>query len=203
MLESLFTDPELLKELSASSTIKVLKKDSVVISPGEEILFIPIVLRGNIRDIRQNEDGAEIFLYHLYPGQTCAMSLTCCQSHSRSMIKAVAETDTEIARIPVKLLEDWFRFPQWKAYVNNNYQFRFSELLDVIDLIAFNQLDKQLVNYLSRRAQALGTRKLQVTHQQVADELHTHREGISRLLRKMEEKKMLRLGRNSIELLFD
>ncbi len=172
-----------------------------MMTPGQEILFIPLVLKGSIRVLRQDASGAEVFLYHLYPGQTCAVSLTCCQSGKKSTIKAVAESETEVMQIPAKLAEDWFVYPEWKAYVGGNYSQRFSELLQVIDLIAFQQMDKQLLHYLEERSKALNTRVLSLTHQQIADELHSHREAISRLLRVMEEKNLVRLGRSSIEVL--
>lgn len=201
MLSSLFTDKELLSEIEKNSRKKSFPKDTVITKPGDEILFIPIVVKGSIRILRQNADGQEAFLYHLYPGQTCAMSLTCCQAGKKSMIKAVAEVDTEIVQIPVKLMEEWFRFPEWKTYISSNYQNRFAELMEVIDLIAFNNMDKQLLHYLQERSKALNTRVLELTHQQIADELHTHREAVSRLLRTMEQKKLVKLGRNNIEVL--
>ncbi len=201
MLSSLFTDKELLSEIEKNSRQKAFSKDTIITKPGDEILFVPIVTKGNIRIIRQNSDGQEVFLYHLYPGQTCAMSLTCCQAGQKSMIKAVAEVDTEIVQVPVKLMEEWFKFPEWKMYISNNYQNRFAELMEVIDLIAFNNMDKQLLHYLQERSKALNTRVLELTHQQIADELHTHREAISRLLRTMEQKKLVKLGRNNIEVL--
>lgn len=200
-LPKLFSDPELLSEIERQSRLKYLSKDELLIKPGSEILFIPIIVKGSVRVLREVEDDKEIFLYHLYPGQTCAMSLTCCQSGRKSMIKAIAEVDSEIVQIPVKASEDWFRFAEWKSYISNNYTNRFVELLQVIDLIAFQNMDKQLLHYLEERSKALNTRVLDITHQQIADELHTHREAISRLLRVMEQKQLVKLGRNNIEVL--
>ena len=117
------------------------------------------------------------------------------------MIRAIAEDDTTLLQIPVKLTEDWYRFPEWKAYISNNYNNRFAELMQVIDLIAFQNMDKQLLHYLQQRSRALNTRFLEITHQEIADELHAHREAISRLLRIMEQKQFVKLGRNSIEIL--
>ncbi len=199
--DSIFSDPDLNAEIEKNARHRTFKKDELLIKPGDEIIFIPIVIKGSIRIIRQNVDGQEVFLYHLYPGQTCAMSLTCCQSGKKSMIKAIAEDDAEILQIPIKLTEDWYKYPEWKAYISNNYNNRFSELLNVIDLIAFSNMDKQLLHYLEERSKALNTRVLEITHQEIADELHAHREAISRLLRTMEQKKMVRLGRNNIEVL--
>lgn len=197
---SLFTDPDLGREIAKHARTRAVPKDTVLMQPGAEILFIPIVTKGSLRIIRQEPDGKEVFLYHLYPGQTCALSLTCCQAGRKSMVKAVAEDDSEILQIPVQQAEDWDRYPEWKAYVANNYHNRFTELLQVIDLIAFNHMDKQLLHYLEERSKAMNSRMLSITHQEIADELGTHREAISRLLRTMEQKNLLRLGRNSIEL---
>ncbi len=199
--KTIFTDQNLNAEIEKYARCKVFKKGEILIKPGDDVLFIPIVIKGNIRIIRQDESGQEVFLYHLYPGQTCAMSLSCCQAGKKSMIKAIAEDDTEILQIPINLTEDWYKYPEWKAYVSNNYNNRFSELMQVIDLIAFNNMDRQLLHYLQERSKALNTRVLDITHQEIADELHAHREAISRLLRIMEQKKLVRLSRNSIELI--
>jgi len=195
-----FKDPKFLEEIYRNSRKKMYKRDDVFINPGDLIVFIPLVLKGCIRVIRQDIKGDEIFLYHLYPGQTCAMSLACCQSGSRSMIKAVAEDATELLQIPVNLLEQWFIYPEWRAFITNNYYNRFTELLEVIDLIAFSHMDTQLLHYIQERCKANQTKVLIVTHQQIADELHTHREAITRLLKTMENKGLIGLGRNKIEL---
>lgn len=197
----LFSDAALNAEIEKHGRLRSLKKDEVLVKPGDGILFVPIVLKGSLRIIRQDEEGQEVFLYHLYPGQTCAMSLTCCQSGKTSMIKAIVEEDAEILQVPVNLMEEWYKFPEWKAYISNNYTNRFAELMQVIDLIAFSNMDKQLLHYLQERCKALNTKVLDITHQQIADELHAHREAISRLLRTMEQKKLVKLGRNSIELI--
>lgn len=196
-----FSDPALLAEIERLSRTKHINKDETLMRPGDEIVFIPIILRGSIRVLRQDEAGKEVFLYHLYPGQTCAMSLTCCQAGRRSMIRAVAETDSDVLQLPAKESETWFMYPEWKAYISNNYANRFAELMQVIDLIAFQNMDRQLLHYLEERSKALNTRILDITHQQIADELHAHREAISRLLRVMEQKQLVKLGRNSIEVL--
>jgi len=201
MLTPLFKDPKLNEEIEKYCRHKSLDKDQTMMSPGEEVVFVPIVISGAIRIMRQNEEGSEVFLYHLYPGQTCAVALNCCQAGQKSMIRAVVEDRTEIVQVPVRLIDEWYKYPEWRSFVNNTYGSRFRELLQVIDLIAFNNMDKQLLHYLQERARALNTKALYITHQEIAEELHTHREAISRLLRTMEEKKMLKLGRHTIELL--
>lgn len=200
MYHKLFTDARLLNEIGKFTRSKSIKAGDIFIAPGDKIVFVPIVMKGVLRIIRQGTDK-EIFLYHLYPGQTCAMAINCCQSDKISPIKAIAEEDTELLQIPVKLIDDWFKYPEWKTFINSTYSQRFSELIDVIDLIAFSNMDKQVLHYLQERSKAINNKFINITHQQIADELHTHREAISRLLRTMEQKSIVRLGRNTIELI--
>lgn len=201
MDNGIFSDKHLLAEMDRYTRLKHVKRDSVILSPGDPVVFLPIVKTGVLRIIRQNEEGKEIFLYHLYPGQTCALAINCCQRHAKSIVKAIAEEDTDILLVPAERVEDWFRHDEWRLFINSTYSTRFSELVDVIDLIAFHHMDKQVLHYLRERAKAAGSSTIFITHQNIADELHTHREAISRLLRTMEDKNIVKLGRNTIELL--
>ncbi len=196
----IFKETKLVEEINHHARIKAYRKDEVIINPGDSIVFIPIVLSGSVRVIRQDFKGNEVFLYHLYPGQTCAMSLTCCQSGSKSAIKAIVEDDAELLQIPVNFIESWFIYHEWRAYISSNYFSRFTELLEVIDLIAFKNMDDQLLHYLKERSKASGSRILKITHHEIADELHTQREVITRLLNVMEKKQLVKLGRNKIEI---
>ena len=201
MINPAFTDIRLLQDIEKFTRTKTIKAGNTYISVGEKVVFVPIVQKGVLRIIRQGADDKETFLYHLYPGQTCAMAINCCQTDKISPVKAVAEDDTELLQIPVKLIDEWFKYPEWKTFINNTYSQRFTELIEVIDLIAFSNMDKQVLHYLQQRGKAGNTKIITITHQQIADELHTHREAISRLLRTMEQKKLVRLGRNTIEIL--
>lgn len=196
-----FTDQRLLDEIEKCGRAKTLAKDEVLMRPGNDVVFVPLVTSGVLRIVRQNDEGKEVFLYHLYPGQTCAMAINCCQSHKRSMVKAIAEDESEVLLIPVNMVEELMKYPEWKTFINSTYGQRFAELIEVIDLIAFNNMDRQVLHYLQKRSRAGNSKALFITHQQIADELHTHREAVSRLLRTMEEKNLVRLGRNTIELL--
>lgn len=201
MSNVIFTDPGLLSEIDRYTKIKRILRGDVLMSPGDKVVFVPIVQSGVLRIIRENEEGKEIFLYHLYPGQTCAMAINCCQAHKDSAVKAIAEDDTELLLVPVEMVEQWMKYDQWKTFLNSTYSQRFAELIEVIDLIAFSNMDKQVLHYLNERARATGSETLSITHQQIADELHTHREAISRLLRTMEQKGLVKLGRNTIDLI--
>ncbi len=198
----MFSDSKLLAEFRRLSKTKTVSQNTVLMNVGSEIFFVPIVIKGCLRVIREDLDGNEIFLYHLYPNQTCAMAINCCQADNKSMVKVIAEQDTELLQIPVNCVEIWLQYAEWKNFLYQTYHERFNELLQVIELIAFSNMDKQLIHYLQQRSKASQTDILHITHQQIADELRTHREAISRLLRIMEQKKQIKLSRNTIELLF-
>ena len=201
ILNSIFSDPALINEITSKSRQKKLLKEEILILPGDTLVFVPIVLSGVLRIVREDAEGREVFLYHLYPSQTCAMAVNCCQSRKKSMIKVIAEDEAEVLLVPTDLIDQLFKYPGWKEFINNTYNSRFAELIDVIDLIAFSSLDKKILNYLEKKKEALGTSALLITHQQIATELNTHREAVSRLLRTMEQKGIVKLGRNTIELL--
>lgn len=200
ILNSIFKDKKLVNEIFSRSRHKKLAGDEVLIFPGDALVFVPIVLSGALRIVREDDEGREVFLYHLYPSQTCAMAINCCQSRKKSMIKAIAEDASEVLLVPADLVDQLFKYPEWKDFINSTYSNRFAELIEVIDLIAFNSLDKKILHYLEKKKEALNTSVLLITHQQIATELNTHREAVSRLLRTMEQKGLVKLGRNTIEL---
>lgn len=193
------TDPELMSEIEASGKEQRFHHGDILMEPGRYIHDIPIIIEGALKVLRGDESGKEVFLYYLQPGETCAMSLTCCSAHKPSEIRAVAEGETRIWMIPVEKHEDWInRFRQWKEYVAQTYQYRFNEVLKVLDAIAFKRMDERLLQYLLNRFRQNPTTEIQTTHQEIASELGTSREVVSRLLKQLEKKKIIGLGRNKI-----
>jgi len=130
------------------------------------------------------------------------MSLSCCLANERSEIRAVAEENTQLIMLPVEFMDEWMlKYPSWKNFVMNTYRRRFEELLYTIDGIAFNKMDQRLWNYLIDKSTANNSRTVETTHQQIAYELNSKREVISRLLKKLEKEGKIVLGRNRIEVI--
>lgn len=194
-----FVDSSLLQELSANSVIQRFKANEILMNPGDLITNIPIVLIGSIRVVLQNEQGNEHYLYHIFPGETCALSLTCCQSQKRSEVKAVIEEDSELMMIPVRFVDEWHHYPEWKKYISDTQAQRFSELLETVELMAFSKLDEQLWSYLVKRVQATANNKLKITHQEIAQELNSPREVITRLLHQLQKQQKVVLHRGEIQ----
>lgn len=192
-------EPELIDNLLRVGKKVRFQPGEIIIDYGKHIRQVPLVLEGIIKVIRQDDSGREIFLYHLYPGDTCAMSLSCCLSYQSSEIRAVSEEMTEILLIPVALMDQWMtNYPSWKELVIQTYQKRFQELLKTIDSIAFQKMDERLEQYLSKKFKSLKTDELHLTHKEIAQELGSTREVISRLLKQMERNGLIGLGRNKI-----
>ncbi len=169
--------------------------------PGDAFSHVPLLLEGSIMILREDKEGRELFLYYLQEGETCAVSLNSCMVGGVSEIKAIAETDLEVLFIPIRFLETWMEeYPCWKHFIMSTYRKRFEELLLTIDSIAFQKMDERVLQYLQEKSIALNTNQIETTHQKIADDLHSTREVISRLLKQMEKKSLVKLGRNLIEI---
>ena len=163
---------------------------------------IPLVLKGSLKISREDDEGNEILLYYLEPGHSCATSLTSCYSGQRSTIRAIAEDDSEYLAIPAQYSDEWIiKYPSWKNFVMNTYSERFEELLKTIDQLAFKKMDERLSKYLHDKAELHDNSVIHISHQEIAYDLNTSREVISRLLKQLENMGAIKLGRNRIVIL--
>ena len=185
-----------------ASTLEELQAGDIWMDIGGYIKKIPLVLHGSLKLLREDDNGNEMLLYFVGVGETCAMSLTCCNSGARSSIRVVAEEDTVLLALPARLMDEYTeRFRSWKSFVMLTYQRRFEELLRTVDGIAFQKLDARILDLLRERVRKNGDRTIITTHQELANELNSSREVISRLLKAMERDGLVKLGRQRIELL--
>ena len=192
----------LLEKLKKEGTTKIFAPDTVLIDENDYIKFVPIVLNGSIKVFKLDEDGREMLLYYLQPGESCVMSFLGATCNGTSKIKAVVEEEAEVLILPVHKATELIREnPQWIQFIFELYNRRFEELLSVVNAIAFQKVDVRLWELLKTKVKLLKTDELSMTHQQVADELGTAREVVSRLLKQLERDKKISLGRNKIKIL--
>lgn len=200
-IESSF-EPALLKELYQFGTVTTFKEGDVIIDYGKYIRMMPIVLKGTIKVYRRDETGNEILLYYLSSNESCSMAYSCCMEAKKSEIKAIAEDDVELIAIPQLKLEEWLcKYPSWKSYIMRSFNERFLELLKSIESIAFHKLDERLTSYLKEKQRHTGSSVIKASHALIAEELHTSRVVVSRLLKQLENEKKIILYRNEIKLL--
>ena len=195
-------EPALISEMIEVGEFSQISEGQDLIRVGQFIHFIPLVIQGSIKIMRPDDDGNELLLYHLEEGGTCAMSMNCCLGSTKSEIHAIAETDVKILKVPVAKMEEWSSSHKtWRHFVYNSYHNRMMEMLDSIDNIAFNNMDERLEKYLQDKMETLNSKHIYSTHKEIAQDLHTSRVVISRLLKKMENSNKLKLHRSFIEVL--
>ena len=197
-----FKEPELVDAIANVAKEVSVKEGDSIIKIGEFIKSTPLISKGLLKIVRQDDDGNEILLYYLDGGNTCVMTVTCCMKQEKSKIKAIAEIDTHLLLVPFHYMDEWMRnFRSWRNFILQTYSARFEEMLSALDSVAFESLDNRLLKYLSDREHALNTQEFHITHQQIAQELNSSREAVSRLLKKLETSGHIQLGRNRIKLI--
>lgn len=193
---------ELIEEIEANSSVQSFNAGDVIMRTGQYIKNTILILKGQLKIYREGEDGEEFLMYYLQPGQACAISLICSSKNQTSQITAKVVEDVEAVSIPLALMDKWMmNHRSWYEFVIYTYRTRFEEVLEVVDNIAFRAMDERLEFYLKRHSKACGCKEINLSHQEIALELNTSREVISRLLKKMEQRGLVNLYRNQIELL--
>lgn len=192
-------EKELIEEIVESGTIKIVSAGDKIIEIGDYVTGMPLLLKGAIKILREDNDGDELLLYFIERGDTCAMTLSCCLGQTKSEIRAVAESDTTFIMIPISMMEEWtVKYKTWRNFVFESYHTRLSEMLDTIDTIAFLNMDERLMKYLQDKVKVNGNENIHSTHQEIAYDLHTSRVVVSRLLKKLENEGKISLKRNHI-----
>ena len=200
-LKQLFPDleNELYEELLLHGTIKEIKAGETLLRVGQTIRSTMLILEGSVKLYMEDDEDGEFFIYLLNAGQACSLSLVCAMKQQTSEVLAKALTDTVVLNIPLDYMDKWMRtYKSWYQFVIMSYRDRFDELLKTIDAIAFTNMDERLEFYLKRQVAQLGPH-LKLTHKEIANDLNSSREVISRLLKKMETNHYLIMYRNSIE----
>ena len=174
----------------------------MLIEIGDYIKFMPLLISGAIKILREDDKGDELALYFIERGDTCAMTLSCCVRDTKSEIRAVAETDTKLIMLPVQKMTEWMhKYKSWQAFILQSYHTRMMEMLEAIDTIAFLKMDERLFKYIRDKAMVTHDDVLHVTHQEIAQDLHTSRVVVSRLLKTLENAGKIELFRNKIKII--
>jgi CRP/FNR family transcriptional regulator len=161
-----------------------------------------LMLHGAVKISREDSEGNELLLYYLEEGESCTMTFAWELGQQKSKIRAVTEMPSELIMVPLSVMENWSeRYPSWRQFLFKSYQKRMDELLETLDSLAFDQLEKRLWNYLIEKKRVTKQTTLSITHQTIAQDLHSSRVVISRLLKRLENNQKISLHRNAIELI--
>ena len=201
-LDKLFTqfEPGLKQFISDNSTIRTFKAGDIIMQTGQYMKAAVLILEGRVKLYREGDDGGEFFMYYLEPGNACALSMVCAIKQETSEVMAKAVEDTTVLMIPISYMDDMMKqYKTWYYFVLETYRSRFEELLTVIDDVAFRGMDERLFFYLQKQDKKLNTNQIELSHSDIAKDLNSSREVISRLLKKMEQRGDVKLHRNAIE----
>lgn len=196
------SSPELIEKLYQYGIRKTYEAGRIILNENASVRSIPIVTRGTLKVIRTDEDSREILLYYIKAGESCIMSFLGGMHNETSKVKAEVEEDAEILFLPMDKVALFIKeYPQWLDYIFRLYHKRFEELLEIVNAITFKKVDDRLLALLHKKQELTGNNILNITHEQLANELGTARVVVSRLLKQLEEMGTVRLGRNKITLM--
>jgi len=189
LLTNLFPNLEdgLYDAILEHAEIKEIPAGTPLLKVGQNIRSTMMVVEGTVKLYQENEEGDEYFMYYISPGQACAVSMVCSFQAEQSQVLAKALTNVTLLTIPIKYMDEWLsKFKSWHYFVIKTYRTRFEELLKTVNEVAFKNMDERLEFYLKQQVEKFGT-TLKLTHQEIATDLNSSREVISRLMKKMEE----------------
>ena len=195
-------EKELLAEIAEVAEIRSINEGNTIMRTGQNIRAAILVVDGLLKIFREDEEGSEYFMYYLDEGKACAISLVCALGRETSGIMAKAVSDATILIVPAHYVDQWIgKYKSWAQFAVSSYRERFEELLQIIDHVAFRNMDERLVFYLKRHCEQLNTNIISTSFTEIAQDLNSSREVISRLMKKLSERGVVRLLNTHVEII--
>lgn len=186
----------LLKNAAQEAVIPV---GTTVFSSGAKCENYLLVTDGSVRVQMVSENGREIVLYRVENGQTCIMTTTCLMAHENYTAEAITETEVNAVIVPAQTFHKLIDCSSvFRTFVFSSYSTRLADLLMLVDEVAFHRIDVRLAKFLTERMDE--QQRLKTTHQELAVELGSAREVISRQLKDFENRGWVKLSRGQVEL---
>jgi len=178
--------PQLRDEVKAHSSIVTIEGGNEILREGQYVKVIPLVIDGLIKVYSRHEEK-ELLLYYIQPDESCIMSFSAGLENEPSQVFAITEVDTTALLIPVQKVNEWItKFPEINNLFFQQYKVRYSDLLQTIHHVLFDKLDTRLLSYLVDKEKRSGKGPIKIPHREIAHDLGTAREVISRVLKKLE-----------------
>jgi len=195
---NIFED-KLIDEIVNVGHFDKIKNGELLIDIGDDMTHIPLILNGIVKIIRMDEMGDELVLYFLERGDTCAISFINCINRKKSIFKGVVEQDVEAIFLPVEIIDKWLQnYNSWRRFIIDSYHFRLLEMVESIDSLAFMKLNERMYKYLIDKVKITKENILDITHQEIANDLNSSRVVVSRLLKQLEHEGKIIMRRNRI-----
>ena len=197
--QTLSTSLPLLQEIEKVAIVNTFEKDTVLLKEDSYIQFIPLVISGLIKIYKEVENANEVLLYYIKPGESCIMSIISAKKNMPINIRGVVEEDAQIILIPIKNMDPIQKnHRKWNAFVYELFNEKFEEVIEMVKILTFSNKQKRLEDYLKMKALLNNNNAILKSHQEIANELGSSREVISRLLKKMEKEGLVILSQKKI-----
>lgn len=189
-----------LKDFFNAATLIHAPQGHTIATEGAECAQLALVLEGKVRVYKLADSGREITLYRIHQGDSCILTASCIMSHSFFPAIAEAETDLEAIIIPAALARNWIsQHPSWCRFVFGLVSKRLAEVISVLESVAFQRMDSRIAHYLLERAKQEST-TLATTHHEIASDLGTSREVVSRMLKEFDKRGLVNVSRGVLVL---
>jgi CRP/FNR family transcriptional regulator len=196
-----FLTPELLQQVIQSSTIKDIPKGTEILREEQYVKELPIVIEGLVK-VYSRFDEKELLLYYIEPAQSCIMTFYAALKNTASKVYATTEENSKILLIPVRYLPNWLRdYPDFNELFYNQFNLRYTELLDTIGHLLLDKMDKRLYDHLKKKSNLMHEDFIKMSHNQLANELGTAREVVTRVLKKLENEGKIEQNATGIKII--
>ncbi len=193
--------PALKEEIRQSCVFQKFPAGTELVRDGQFVKFVPIVIQGLVK-VYTHTDEKELLLYYIQPDQSCIMSFSSCINNHGSRIFAITEEESSILLLTSNHLLRWVKdFPEINLLFYQQYDMRYSELIENIQDLLYHKLDKRLLDYLEEKVRVSGKNPVKIAHREIANDLGTAREVVSRLVKKFEKQEVLKQHQEGIEIL--
>lgn len=181
-----FLGDDFLNEMYANAIITDIKAKTEIVREGQKNKYVPFLIKGSIKVFTLN-DGRELIYYYIKPNDSCLMTFSSIFTDYTSRVYAVAEEESEVVLIPVSVIQEWLmKFPEINRIFYHEYDRRFSDVMNMVNDAVFHRLDKRVLSYIRQQIAITGNNPVKITHREIASNLGTSREVISRVLKKVE-----------------
>lgn len=194
-------EKELLQEIEEYSLLKSFKAGQKIVKQGQYIKFLPIIKSGCVK-VFCNEDDKDFLLYFIRTSESCIYSFAHLNNGNQANFSALAELDSDLLLLPADRVMLWAKkYPSLNNIILNNYKRHYNDLLDTTKQIVCYNLEDRLLEYLRAKSKIAESNLLSVSHQNIADDLGTSREVISRLMKSEKINKVIKQEGRQIKVL--
>ncbi|MCF8323970.1 MAG: Crp/Fnr family transcriptional regulator [Leadbetterella sp.] len=189
------------EQITNNSALVEIPADTEILREGQYVKVIPLVLEGLVKVFTKYEDK-ELLLYYIQPNGSCVMSFTASLKNEPSKVYAITDENCKLLLLPVDKVAQWIgEFPDLNNLFFQQYNLRYSDLLETINQLLFDKMDKRLLDYLKEKVALTKKNPLKISHRQIASEFGTAREVISRVMKKLEQEAKVKQLNTTIEIL--